>query len=115
MGTLSVEKFNEFCADLGLVQEAIRAGVVSSRAKAADRHLDRWVDFCGSLHVDPWLHEIVDPVPLLQVFGARYRDGRIAPSGRPVKAGTVEDAMRAVGQAFARLGTQIYERTPPEA
>jgi hypothetical protein len=41
---------------------------------------------------------------MLQVFGEGYRDGRLAPRHNPVKARTVEDGLRAVGQAHARLG-----------
>ena len=96
---------NEFHADIGLVWEATRAGVVPSHARAADRHCTLWTTFCSSIKVDPWLYEIADPIPLLQIFGARYRDGRIAPSGNPVRAGTVDDALRAIGQAFASVGT----------
>ena len=46
-----------------------------------------------------------DTVPLLQLFAHRYRVGTLAPSGQPVRARTVEDAVRAVGQAYARMGT----------
>ncbi|KAI2505060.1 hypothetical protein MHU86_9416 [Fragilaria crotonensis] len=35
---------------------------------------------------------------------SRYRDGSIAPGRRPVRARTVEDAVRTVGQAYTRLG-----------
>jgi hypothetical protein len=41
----------------------------------------------------------------LQVFGQRYRDGRIALRHNAVRAGTVEDALRAIGQAFVRVGS----------
>jgi hypothetical protein len=41
---------------------------------------------------------------MLQVFGENYQDGWLAPRHRPVKARTVEDGLRAVGQAHARLG-----------
>jgi hypothetical protein len=45
-----------------------------------------------------------DPLPLLQIYASRYRVGAIAPSGSPVKARTVEAALRAVGQTFTALG-----------
>jgi hypothetical protein len=51
-------------------------------------------------------YEVYDPVPILQIFGARYRDGRIAPSKKLVRAGSVDDALRAVGQTFARMGSK---------
>ncbi len=47
---------------------------------------------------------IDDPMPLLQIYAARYRVGAIAPSRSPVKARTVEAALRAVGQTFSALG-----------
>ncbi len=97
---------NEFRSDLGLVAQAVRSGVVSSRARAADKQWDRWVDFCQEQGWDPWLYEFEAPVPILQVFAARYRDGRIAPSGNPVRSRTVEDALRSVGQTFASMGSQ---------
>jgi hypothetical protein len=55
-------------------------------------------------NIDPYLRTWTDPVPILQIFGERYRDGRLAPLKQSVKARTVEDALRAVGQAHARLG-----------
>jgi hypothetical protein len=69
-----------------------------------DMHWSRWDAFCVAHNVDPYLTTWEDPVPMLQVFGERYRDGRLAPRHKPVKARTVEDGIRAVGQAHARLG-----------
>jgi hypothetical protein len=46
-----------------------------------------------------------DPVPLLQVFGERYRNGQLAPRQNAVRARTVEDALCAIGQTFALLGS----------
>jgi len=43
-------------------------------------------------------------MPILQIFAHRYRLGSLAPSGSPVKARTVEAALRAVGQTFSILG-----------
>jgi hypothetical protein len=50
------------------------------------------------------MRNIKDPVSILQVFGQRYRDGRIALRKNAVRADTVSYAVRAVGQASARLG-----------
>ncbi|KAI2500158.1 hypothetical protein MHU86_14302 [Fragilaria crotonensis] len=38
------------------------------------------------------------------LFAQQYRAGRIAPSDRPVRSRTVEDAVRQVAQAFTRVG-----------
>jgi hypothetical protein len=43
-------------------------------------------------------------VPIIQVFGERYRDGRLAPLKNAGKARTVQDALREIGQAHAQLG-----------
>jgi hypothetical protein len=40
---------------------------------------------------------------LLQVFGERYRDVRLAPCKKPIRARTVEDGLRVVGQVHATL------------
>ena len=44
-------------------------------------------------------------IPYLQVFARRIRDGRLSSSHRSVRADTVSNALRNVGQAYARLGT----------
>ena len=45
-----------------------------------------------------------NPIPVLLLFAHQYRTGRIAPSERRVRSRTVEDALRHVAQAFARVG-----------
>jgi hypothetical protein len=69
-----------------------------------DKHWGRWEQFCLENNVDPYLQTWDDPVPIIQVFGERYRDGRLAPKQNSVKSRTVEDTLRAVGQAHSRLG-----------
>jgi hypothetical protein len=56
------------------------------------------------------MRNIEEPVPILKVFGQRYRDGRIAPRKNAVRADTVSDAVRAAGQAFARLGAKDIQK-----
>jgi hypothetical protein len=104
LATLSTPQADALLLDLGLVDERIRSGVTSQRAKAMDNHWSRWDSFCMEHNIDPHLRNWTDPVPILQVFGERYQDGRLAPLKKPVKSRTVEDALRAVGQAHARLG-----------
>jgi hypothetical protein len=43
-------------------------------------------------------------VPILQVFGERYLSRETGSPKNPIKARTVEDALRAVDQAHAQLG-----------
>jgi hypothetical protein len=64
-----------------------------------------WEAFCTTLGVDALLTGVgLDKVPLLQLFAQRYKQGTLQASGRPVRSRTVEDAVRVVGQAFARMG-----------
>jgi hypothetical protein len=85
--------------DLGTVDERIKSGVTTQRVKAVDNQWTRWDSFCVAYNSDPYLRTWTDPVPILQVFGERYQDGRLPPLKKSVKARTVEDALRAVGQA----------------
>lgn len=56
------------------------------------------------LHIDPYLTQLDDPIPLLQVFVHHYHDGLLAPKGNAVHSCTVEGAFCAVGQMLAALG-----------
>jgi hypothetical protein len=69
-----------------------------------DNHWSRWDAFCLEHNIDPYLRNWEDPVPIIQVFGERYRDGTLAPLNNAVKARTVEDALREIGQAHVRFG-----------
>jgi hypothetical protein len=69
-----------------------------------DNPWSRWDSFCMEHTIDPHLRNWTDPVPILQVFGDRYQDGQLTLLKKPVKSRTVEDALHAVGQAYARLG-----------
>jgi hypothetical protein len=89
---------------LGVVDERIKSGVTAQRAKAMDNHWTRWDAFCVMHNIDPFLKTWADPVPILQVFGERYRYGRLTPLKNPIKVRTLEDALRAVVQAHTRLG-----------
>jgi hypothetical protein len=93
MGLMDPDEALHFRRDYGLAQADVAAGVVSSRATAADAHWTRWCTYCAKLRLDPTLQEFDDPVPFLQVFMYRYRTGDIAPSGRSVRSRTVEDAV----------------------
>jgi hypothetical protein len=65
---------------------------------------DIWQDFCHTIPTDPYLHDTPDPIPVLQLFAHSYRTGAVAPTKSQVCSRTMEDALRAVGQAFATLG-----------
>ncbi|KAI2491001.1 hypothetical protein MHU86_23569 [Fragilaria crotonensis] len=65
-----------------------------------------WERFCIDSGIRTDLRDIPgDHVPNLLLFAHQYRTGRIAPSDRPVRSRTVEDAVRHVAhQAFTRVG-----------
>jgi hypothetical protein len=106
MANVPTAKRDAFRTDIGLVQEKTRIGVTAKRARAAHAHWGRWEKFCLANNIDPLLQNCDDPIPIIQVFAQRYRDGREAPMYNAVRAGTVEDAVRAVGQAFKNWGAR---------
>jgi uncharacterized membrane protein len=61
--------------------------------------------FCGTLSVNPWFTDVPEPILLLQVFAHRYRMGTISPAVGRCDDRTVEQALRAIGQTFAGLGS----------
>jgi hypothetical protein len=87
------------------VAQTLRASVTPHRQQSATSAWTLWTRFCTASGIRPDLRDLPgDPVPVLQLFALRYRTGRIAPSGRPVRARTVEDALRHVAQALAGMG-----------
>lgn len=103
MATMLPAHADAFSSDLVLVQDSVLSGVTLQRTTAQEHHWDRWFDYCTAHHIDPYLSQYSDPVPVIQVFAQRYRDGRLAPSHRVVKSRTVEDAIRAVAQKHASM------------
>lgn len=99
---------DDFTRDYSTVQAALRSGVVLARTTKASHTWNLWLDFCTTHNVDPWFPDHADPIPYMQVFGQRYRDGRLAPGHKPVRARTVADALCLVGQTYKLLGTRDY-------
>ena len=97
---------DEFRADFSLAMQAVRAGTVPARTRSKDNTWVRWCDYCEELEIDPMLDEVVDAIPVFQVYAAHWRTGKIAPLGNPVRSRTVESALRAIGQTMASVGAQ---------
>jgi len=95
----------EFRADLGAATEAVRLAIDPNYAKRKDAHWVIWLQFCTKCNLDPFLSNIEDPIPFLQVFAQRYRNGTIAPRGNVVTAKYVSNVLCSIGQAFSILGT----------
>jgi hypothetical protein len=70
---------NALRSDIGLVDERIKAGVKKQLFNAMEKHWSRWYAFCLAHNVDIYLSTWEDPIPMIQVFGERYRDGRLSP------------------------------------
>jgi hypothetical protein len=64
-----------------------------------EKHWGRWEQCYLENNVDLYLQTWNDPIPIIQVFGERHCNGKIAPLHNAIKYRTVEDALRAVGQA----------------
>ena len=96
---------DEFRADILSARKASAHGVGPQRAKAKDKTWAPWVAFCAASRVKPLLNTVPGPIVFFQVFGERVCDGRLSLSGNPVRARTVEDAWRMVGQTMAELGS----------
>jgi hypothetical protein len=99
---------DEFTRDYSAVQAALRSGVVLGRTAKATHTWDLWLAFCTKHEIDPWFTDQEDPIPYLQVFGQRYRDGRLAPGQKPVRSRTVADALCLVGQTYKLLGARDH-------
>jgi hypothetical protein len=97
-----------FRADLLSAREAGAHAVGAQRTKSKNAIWQTWVSFCNSCDVDRYLTDVGDSVVFFQVFGERFRDGRLSPSGKPVKARSVEDAWRKIGQTMADMGYRDY-------
>jgi hypothetical protein len=96
-----------FRSDLRLATtDACRAAVGTQRTNSHDNTWRLWLTFCTEHQVNPLLaRTIPDPIPYLQVFAQRYRDGRLAKNGFPVRSRSVEDALCAIGQTMASMGS----------
>jgi hypothetical protein len=92
---------DDLCAALQISAEANTGKTTSARS----RIFTEWSEYCESLGRAPSLRDVPDPetkLCYLLVFGLRYR--QTGQTGQPVRAGTVEDALLAVGQGITHLG-----------
>ena len=104
MAALDPVTRDHFRRDHELAQATVRSGVTIARTKTGDAHWRRWTTFCHGLAVDPLLTDVPDAISLLQVFAYRYRSGTLPSQRQPVRARTVEDALRGVAQTLTGLG-----------
>lgn len=105
MATLPLETRDAFRLDHGAAMQAFTAGIVPARARSRDASWLLWESYCAEHQIDPFLTDVVDTLPVIQVFAERYRSGAIAPNKKPVKSRTVETALRAISQTFTSMGS----------
>ena len=91
---------------LRLAQTTVRNSVSVGRVKSKDSTWLVWEAYCEDMGADPLLSDRQDALPLLQVFAVRYRSGELAKNKgkNAVRSGSVEDALRAIGQTIASVG-----------
>ena len=67
---------------------------------------ESWVAFTTSLSQDPYLTHVPPHLHLdwFIIYACRYRQGLLSCSMQPIESKHVEEALRAVGQEFSRLG-----------
>ena len=106
MALMPLNTRNEFSRDLGVVDHAMRHAVDAGYAKQKNAHWIIWLQFCTESKLDPFLTDKKDPIPYLQIFAQRYRDGRLAPRGKPVTSKYVSNVLASVGQNFSGLGAK---------
>jgi len=92
--------------ELSAIKAVAVRGISAGRSGSNDTTWSTWESICYNLAFNPFLANIPDPVPLLQIFAERYRVGTLSPSKAKVKARTVEGALRAVGQTMDTLRYQ---------
>ena len=68
-----------------------------------DRLFASWVAFTTNLQQDAYLRNVLPDTHLefFIIFACRYRRGLLSRSSHPVGAQHMEEALRAMGQAFA--------------
>ena len=88
---------------------------MSKTTTARGKIFSSWIDFCLAVGRDPSLRDVPDAedkIAYLLVFGFRYRSQGRGTSKKPVRAGTVEDALLAVGQGITHL-VLVYNSKDP--
>jgi hypothetical protein len=95
-----------FGSELLSAAETARNSVVAATRIGRAYLFDSWVAFTASLSHDPFLLDIPRDahIDFFIVYACRYRRGLLSRSSQPVGAKRVEEALRAVGQEFSRLG-----------
>ena len=104
MAALPLTSCDELLRDTGLVEEVMQAGISHHRDIASNTYWKLWESFRKQLDLAPYFTLEEYPIPWLQIFCQRVRDGRAAANGQPVQSGTVAVALLFIAQAHTWLG-----------
>ena len=105
MALISIEDRLEFESDLCLVTAEVKGGVPKEYANRKYQHWDIRETYYTKTHLNPFLLNISNPVPYLEILTKRLRNGRITPSSRQIRSQTVLDYLTSVVQRFTNLGS----------
>jgi hypothetical protein len=92
--------------DLGIADTAARNWMAPTTANSRARTWTVWREFCAEHNVPVYLQGLECPLAPLQVFAVRYRRGQLRRGGRRVLAGTISDALLAIGSEIERVADQ---------
>ena len=92
----------DFCT----AQATVQKGVSLGRATNTNTAWGIWLSFTAELGISPLLEAFEDKVSVLQIFAERIRTGELAPNGCPIRARSVEDYVRFIGQTFLHMGAK---------
>jgi hypothetical protein len=103
MATATTPTRKRFAADLCTALGIASAATTTKRQNASDKIFGVWTDFWAGEGKPSTLHTLLpeDILCYLLVFGLRYRKG--GQKGKPVRSGTVCDAITAVAKGFTDL------------
>ena len=103
---------DRFAIDLLSSLEAAGRDTVKKTSDARERHWEGWCEFCAEHNKQPHLSDVAgqeSKLCYLLVYGLRYRT--VGRTGKPVKAGSVADALLAVGTGITHLGFPDFRKT----
>ena len=102
--TLSPTTHDDLRRACSAVQTTLASSLSARRTVARDSNFALWSTFRSSCSRTPYFDDTEDPIPWLLLWAARLRSGEASASHRPLRARSVEDAIRAVAQAHTLVG-----------
>ena len=113
MDSTSPTRRTLFASDLSAALTVAGASTTAKTAKASNKVFSLWETFCLGHGQHPSLRDVPDQetkLGYLLVFGIRYR--QTGQTGQPVRAGSVDRALLAVGQGITHLGEPDPRKLP---